>query len=178
MQTRKMSFSEFDTMSEDEMRGIMAGSGKPMPSGSMDNLFLNNPYWGSNYYNYYTFIQQNGAGDIPPGYTLETVTVVGYRHTLRDQLAISVGLTGSTFEMFNKIGDWLEAATPELKTLGNRLGWAAVGISAADAIYHLTNGTYTVQDTYNLGQAILCTTNPWIGLVFLAYDIYKYKSTH
>jgi hypothetical protein len=58
MQTRKMSFSEFETMSVSEMRGIMAGSGTLVSTPSISI----NPFINDNWQNLYQFMQPNGSG--------------------------------------------------------------------------------------------------------------------
>ena len=174
-----MSISEFETMSETEMRGIMAGSG---PLVSTPGIISPNPFINGNWQNLYQFIQPNGAGEyIPPGFTLPTVTVVSFKKnvSLFDSFGISLGVPGSTFEMSNKVAELLKISTTELEMLGKRIGYAALGVQIAEASYHYYNGQYSWEDTLGLGLAVVGILNPYVGLAGLAYDIFDYyKKTH
>jgi len=195
MQTRKMSFSEFETMSESEMRGIMAGSGKPMPSGSMDNLFKPNPYIGSDYYNYWQSIQPNGSGlynyseldlisamwnNTPNGnsssYTLPTVTVVGYRHSLSHEVLdfynLGTGAFVSTMDVTNMI-----SASSTLQSLSKGAGLFGLGGTIASMSYNYYN-TGSVSDIINLCSTVFTLAVPELSLLLLAYNIYKRNSGH
>ena len=171
-----MSFSEFETMSESEMRGIMAGSGKPMPSGSMDNLFLNNPFWGSNYYNYYTFIQPNGSG-----MTLPDVTVTGYLPiSATTAIGLALGVSGTTFDISNKLANMLGISTPELALLGKSMGYIGLGMTFID-IYK-SHGNVSEQNAVNTMAWAMVVLFPElvipVGAGVMAYNIIKEYYKH
>jgi len=156
MQTKKMSFSEFETMTESEMKAIMAGSGTLVSTPGVSP----NPFWGSNFYNLYTFIQPSGtqAGSYSnTSYSFDPTNSI-------TAISLALGVSSSTYDISNKLANMLGVSTSELVTLSQRMGWVNLGASVVQSVYDINHGGMTINDAINIVSGAICIAVPGIAI--------------
>jgi hypothetical protein len=170
MQTKKMSFSEFEKMSHEEMRGIMAGSGTLVSTPSISP----NPFIYFNLTNFYSmfgsYAEYGGSGSYT--YTAENLisALWNYANTLQD-----VTVSTSYKTSFGTSFDGLQ---------GGYQITEGVGIQG---IYNVSGNTYFVRDQYgnltmnisggfNSVSDIVSSNSTFFGSVDIYINGYKCNS--